>query len=102
MRNFYVGLDFDTDQILMGLNVGQNTAEIHGKSENPFKIKSNLSIVWWIFTFVLLLIGIAALIYMKQKKLERERNSTFKSDVGKKRYKNGVEVGPKEAKLLGA
>ena len=86
----------------MGLNIGQDTAEIHGKSVNPLIIKSNTAILWWILIFVLMLFGIAAVIYQRQKKLEKQRNSTIKLDASKKRYKNGVEVGPNEAKLLDA
>ena len=51
--------------ILLGLNEGTDSAEIHGKSVNPLIIKSDFRIGWWILTFVILMVGIAALIYLR-------------------------------------
>jgi hypothetical protein len=36
LRNFYTGLDYDHNQLLIGLNQGSSSAKMVGKAENPF------------------------------------------------------------------
>ena len=38
LRNFYVGLDFANNKLLIGLNKNTNDAEIRGYSSSPYKI----------------------------------------------------------------
>jgi hypothetical protein len=81
LRSFYLGLDFEQDLVLMGINKGREDshAEILGKSENPLLPKNGLGVGWWILTFILMLVGIGGFIYWRQRKIEKERNVTFKS-----------------------
>ena len=74
LRNFYLGLDYEQDLILLGINKGREDshAEIFGKSENPLLPKAGLGVGWWIFTFILMLFGIGGFIFWRQKKIEKE------------------------------
>ena len=38
LRNFFIGLDYENQQLAIGLNKIANFASIEGKSINPFKI----------------------------------------------------------------
>ena len=104
LRNFYVGLDYDQNQMLVGLNknpttadgeefLGGPTAEMHGKSEDPHKRRGS-GAIWFVIFFFFLLGGIATFFYIKHKQMEQDKTSTFASKVDetKKRFKNGVQV----------
>lgn len=44
MRNFYTGLDFDNDLIILGVNAGSSDkakAVIYGHTDNPYYIPPN-------------------------------------------------------------
>ena len=79
LRNFYTGLDYRYNALLIGLNNNGNDAEIHGHSANPYSDDSNSGSKALIFVllFLALLIIVAILCYLRAKKIERERTITF-------------------------
>ena len=106
LRNFYVGLDYGNNQILIGLNnnpASQGylgiTAEMHGKSEDPHKRRGS-GAAWFVVLFFVFMGAIAGFFYWRHRKLEQEKTITFASkvDESKKRYKDGVEVKASDSK----
>lgn len=105
LRNFYVGLDYANNKLLIGLNKNTNDADIVGNSPNPFnnKPKSNSTAVFLVFFFLGLTI-LGGLCYYRHKRNENERRVVFDnpgpllSDDGQpvRRYKDGVEIKPSE------
>lgn len=87
--------------LLIGLNDGSDTAQIFGKSENPFHIKDRgHGAIIFVLLFLLILFVIAVACFVKTKKNEEAKLITFEhasgADSTKTRYKNGVEVKPSE------
>lgn len=99
LRNFYTGLNFDKNMLLIGLNKGTVSAELHGKAENPFKPVSSSGAVVFVVIFLIVMFLIALVCFIRAKKNEKDRLVTFApttSDDIKKRYRNGVEIKPSE------
>lgn len=98
LRNFYTGLDFDKNLLLIGLNQGTDSAQILGKADNPFRPSGNGAIIF-VILFLFIMFAIALACYIRAKKNEKDRLVTFAptthEDI-KKRYRNGVEVKPSE------
>jgi len=78
LRNFYVGLDFANNKLLIGLNKNTNDADIVGNSPSPFnnQKKSNSTAIFLIFFFLGLTI-LAGLCYYRHKRNENERKVVF-------------------------
>lgn len=106
LRNFYTGLDFEKNQILIGLNDGTTTAELHGTTHNTpvdpnsvDKPKQDSGAMMFVITFIILMFAVALACYVRTKKLEDGKAVTFShisSEDMKKKYRNGVEVKPSE------
>ena len=111
LRNFFVGLDYEYDSLVIGLNRENNDAEIHGQAPFPYKKEtgSNAALLFvTIFLIVLVIVAIAC--YLRSKKIEKEREVKFdgpssvtdptETEAGKSstkpRYVNGVEMKPSE------
>jgi len=108
LRNFYTGLDYEHNMLLIGLNKNSDDAEIHGASPNPYgNGGGGNNALLFVLLFLLLLIIIAVACYLRAKKIEKERTVVFEgpdavassSETGR-RYKNGVEIKPSEAAKL--
>lgn len=39
LRNFYTGLDYENNLVVLGINNGITSAELIGKTANPFEVK---------------------------------------------------------------
>jgi hypothetical protein len=101
LRNFYTGLNFDKNMLLIGLNQGTTSAELHGKAENPFRPTSTSGAVIFVVIFLVVMFLIALACFIRAKKNEKDRLVTFAPTTAedmKKRYRNGVEVKPSEIK----
>ena len=101
LRNFYTGLDFDKNLIVIGVNQGTTHATIFGKSVNPYAKETNVAAIVVVVVFMITLFSIAFYCYYKAKKEEEANTVTFAKidqSEAKKRYKNGVEVKPSELK----
>ena len=99
LRNFYTGLDFENNLVLIGINKGTTNASLQGRLENPYKVKSGGGAILFIITFIIIMLIIAIACYVRSKKLEKvncHAISHIKADDMKKRYKNGVEIKPSE------
>lgn len=96
LRNFYLALDYENNQIGFAQNVDSwgQSVKFEGSSPNPYG-KSN-GLVVFIILFLLVLTCIALFVYWKAKKSEMEREIHFPDN--KTRYKNGVEIKPSEMK----
>ena len=72
LRNFYTGLNFDKNLLLIGLNNDSENAKIHGKAVNPFlpKEKSNGPVIV-VCLILLTLFGIAIGCFIRAKNNER-------------------------------
>lgn len=101
LRNFYTGLNYHYNSLLIGLNQGTTDAEIMGKAPNPYKPKSNHGAIIFVIAFLILMFAIAIFFYFRSQRIENQRTIVFAgpSDMSetKKRYKNGVEIKPSEA-----
>ena len=100
LRNFYTGLDFDQNQIMIGLNKDITTATMSGEARNPFRPgDGGFGAVIFVILFLMLMFAIALVCFLRAKKNENNRLVTFapttEGDL-KKRYKDGVEVKPSE------
>lgn len=105
MRNFYVGLDYANNKLLIGLNKNTNDADILGNSPSPYvnRPKSNSTAIFLIFFFLGSTV-LGGICYYRYKRQENERRVVFDtpgpllSDDGQpiRRYKDGVEIKPSE------
>ena len=100
LRNFYTGLNYHYNSLLIGLNQGTTDAEIMGAAPNPFKPKTNHGAIIFVIAFLVLMFAIAIFFYFRSQRIEQQRTIVFAgpSDMSetKKRYKNGVEIKPSE------
>lgn len=100
LRNFYTGLNYHYNSLLIGLNQGTTDAEIMGAAPNPYKPKTNHGAIIFVIAFLVLMFAIAIFFYFRSQRIEQQRTIVFAgpSDMSetKKRYKNGVEIKPSE------
>lgn len=71
LRNFYTGLDFDNNYILLGLNKGTTSAKLIGKTNNPFIKKGGNGALVFVIVFVVLMLIVAGACYYRAKRNER-------------------------------
>jgi cbb3-type cytochrome oxidase subunit 3 len=73
---------------------------MHGKSQNPYKVRRGSGALWFVIFFFILMGGVAGFFYYRHRKLEAEKTITFATNVDetKKRYKDGVEIKPSDSK----
>ena len=72
LRNFYTGLDFENNMLLIGINKGATAAELHGKSENPFKPREGNGAVLFVITFIIVMIAVAVACFVRSKRNEQD------------------------------
>lgn len=72
LRNFYTGLDFDNNLLLIGINQGSTSASLHGKSENPFKPKEGNGAILFVITFIIVMIAVAVACFVRSKRNEQD------------------------------
>ena len=99
LRNFYTGLDYENNLLLIGINKGTTNASLQGRLENPYKAKDGNGAILFVITFIIFMMIIAVACYVRSKRIEKANNQSFthiKADDMKKRYKNGVEIKPSE------
>lgn len=99
LRNFYMALDFENNQLGFAQNVDSwaDTTEFVGKAPNPYD--RSYGLVIFVIAFLSVLTVIALFIYFRSKKLEEERTVVFGHEQSAEkttRYKNGVEIKPSE------
>ena len=85
--------------LVIGLNKGTTTAQLHGKAENPFKPKEGNGAVLFVITFIIVMFAVAVACFVRSRKLENAKTINFahlSTDDMKKRYRNGVEIKPSE------
>jgi len=75
LRNFYTGLNFETQEIMLGLNEGTDTADMIGKSESKKvkNLKPRGGGLIFISFFMLVILTIAMVCYCRNKKIQEER-----------------------------
>jgi hypothetical protein len=99
LRNFFIGLDYETQQLAVGLNKVSVSASIEGKSSNPYKYipeKHEAGIIIFL-SFLFILVIVALTFFFRERKKERLiQNSKDSQGKYKKIYKNGVEVKPSQ------
>lgn len=114
LQNFYVGLDYEYDSLLIGLRADNTDAEIHGAATNPFKkVEDTGPALIFVVIFLVVLVLVAIACYIRSKRIEKQREVYFdgpssvtdptETEAGKTdkpRYKNGVEIKPSEAAQL--
>jgi len=72
LRNFYVGLDYNYEQIVIGLNEGTTYASIMGSSPNPnFKSEKDKGAVVFVLMFLIFMFGIAITFYFRSRQQEK-------------------------------
>lgn len=105
LKNVFVGLDYEQNMIMLGVNKGTNVVKIAGKTNNPNvsptpppKRRSSNGL-FFLLLFIFILVIIALSCYLRAKKNERDRTVTFSTTAqssAKKTYRNGVEVKPSD------
>ena len=101
LRNFYVGLDFEYNSVLIGRNKVSKDVSIHGSSPNPFKQGPSPALIF-VVIFLLVLVVVGVFCYVRAKKIDEEQRTIIfgrevvKSDSQVRRYRNGVEIKPSE------
>lgn len=81
LRNFYTGLDFDNDQIIMGVNMGMEErarAWIDGHVYNPYKPRYMIFKFVLVFFFILILGSMVAFYIHRVKELKEEQEALAK------------------------
>ena len=68
LRNFYTGLDFENDMLLIGINKGSTGAEFNGKLENPNKPSEGNGAVLLVITFIIVMIAVAVTCFVRFKR----------------------------------
>ena len=99
LRNFFIGLDYETMQVAVGLNKVSSSASIEGKSYNPYRrIAENHYTVVIIVIVILTILVAVALYFFCQERKKQQMLKDAKDSQGryKKIYKNGVEVKPSQ------
>lgn len=70
LRNFYTGLNYHYNTLLIGLNQGTTDAEIMGAAPNPYKPKSNHGAIIFVIAFLILMFAIAIFFYFRSQRIE--------------------------------
>jgi len=58
--------------LLIGINKGATAAELHGKSENPFKPKEGNGAILFVITFIIVMIAVAVACFVRSKRNEQD------------------------------
>jgi hypothetical protein len=78
MRNFYTGLDFDNDLIILGVNAGSSDrakAVIYGHTDNPYyfpnpvRRSTPVGLIVFLVMFTLFSFGLLYFVYEKRKRI---------------------------------
>lgn len=113
MRNFYVGLDYEANELVLGLNKGNPDASMTYPEIDDGKRNRTIGIVGlFVLAYLVIMLILALICYLRSKRL-KGREVTFdgpstvtdptETEHGKKeskKYKNGVEVMPSEAQKI--
>ena len=115
LRNFYVGLDYEDNQLVLGLNKGNLDATMtYPPVPDDNNRKKTIGIVGlFVLAYLVIMLILALICYLRSRRLKgREVHfdgpSTItdptQTEAGKKekepKYKNGVEVMPSEAQKI--
>lgn len=98
LRNFYTGLDYENNLVVLGINNGITSAELIGKTANPFEVKQGSGSLVFVIIFIIVMIVVAAGCYLRAKRNERRNIVEFNHDHEdlKKKYRDGVEIKPSD------
>lgn len=72
LRNFYTGLDFENNMLLIGVNKGTTSGYLNGKAENPFKVKEGNGAILFVITFIIVMIAVAVACFVRSKRNEQD------------------------------
>lgn len=85
LRNFYVGLDFGQNMVLLGLNQGSDRALMDNRESNPNVApkpnRHGTGALFFILLFLFMLFIISLVCYLRAKKNERDRTVTFSTNA---------------------
>jgi cbb3-type cytochrome oxidase subunit 3 len=96
LRNFYTGLDFENNMLLIGINQGTTSAELHGKAENPFKPREGNGAVLFVITFIIVMIAVAVACFVRSKRNEQDSLVNFSEEDSAVNKKGLIEEENKE------
>lgn len=93
-------MDYENNLLVLGINKGIDTAELIGKTANPFAVKEGGSgALVFVIVFIIIMVAVAAACYIRAKRIEKANLIEFNhvdQDALKKQYKDGVEIKPSE------
>ena len=114
LRNFYVGLDYEKNQLVLGLNKGNLDATMtYPDTDDDGRHKTLNMVGLFVGIYFILVLLLALICFIRSKRL-KEREVVFdgpssvtdptQTEYGMKenkpKYKNGVEVMPSEAQKI--
>lgn len=67
LRNFYAGLDYENDLILIGVNQGTTSAYMTGEAPDPNTPKKKLGATIWVILFIISMIAISIALFVRQQ-----------------------------------
>ena len=77
LRNFYTGLDFANNLLLIGINKGTTAAQLHGKLANPYKPSDLFDPIFFVIVFIIVMLGIAIACFIRSKRIENANRYAF-------------------------
>ena len=114
LRNFYVGLDYEHNMLVLGLNKGNLDATMTYPDTSSSRVNQTIGMVaLFVLIYLICMLILAIICYIRSKRM-RDREIVFEgpdsvtdptqTDFGRSlaqtRYKNGVEVMPSEAEKI--
>ena len=114
LRNFYVGLDYENNNLVLGLNKGNLDASMTypPKDDDSMSNKTIGMVGLFVLIYLVIMLVLALVCYLRSKRL-KDREVVFdgptiitdpaQTEAGQKsqpKYKNGVEIMPSEAEKI--
>ena len=77
LRNFYTGLDYENNLILLGPNEGTDKAFMTGEAPNPNRPKRQMGATVWVVIFIISMIAISIALFVRQQRVEQNKTLSF-------------------------
>jgi hypothetical protein len=72
LRNFYTGLDYENNLVLIGVNEGSTTAMMTGEAPDPNRKRKTAGATVWVVLFIISMIAISIALFVRQQKVQQK------------------------------
>lgn len=69
LRNFYTGLDYENNLIILGVNKGTTSAYLTGEAPDPNRPRKTMGATIWVILFIITMIAISIALFVRQQKV---------------------------------